>query len=74
MTWNKLVGNLLTYVLAYIMDLDPDKEIAINVKLLDRAITAVEHLAPNLKFVVLPTGTKVYSSIRGTLNPVYEQL
>jgi hypothetical protein len=44
---------------AYIMDPDPDKEIAINVKLLDRAIKAVEHLSPNLKFIVLPTGTKV---------------
>lgn len=41
------------------MDPDPDKEIAINVQLLDRAVTAVEHLAPNLKFVALPTGTKV---------------
>ena len=59
---------------AYIMDPDPDKEIAINVKLLDRAVTAIEHLAPNLKFVVLPTGTKVYSSIRDTLHPIYEQL
>ena len=44
---------------AYIMDLDPAKEIEINVKLLDRAVNTVEHLAPNLKFVVLPTGTKV---------------
>lgn len=41
------------------MDPDPDKEIAINVKLLDRAVKAVEHLSPNLKFIVLPTGTKV---------------
>jgi hypothetical protein len=40
------------------MDLDPEKEIAINVKLLDRAVQAVENLSPNLKFVVLPTGTK----------------
>ena len=66
--------DLLTELQAYIMDLNPDKEIAINVKLLDRAITAIEHLAPNLKFVVLPTGTKVYSSIRGALNPIYEQM
>lgn len=56
------------------MDPDPDKEIAINVKLLDRAVTAIEHLAPNLKFVVLPTGTKVYSSIRDTLHTIYEQM
>jgi hypothetical protein len=41
------------------MDLDPEKEIAINVKLLERAVTAVENLSPKLKFVLLPTGTKV---------------
>jgi len=41
------------------MDPSPEKEIEINVQLLDRAVKAAEHLAPNLKFVVLPTGTKV---------------
>jgi hypothetical protein len=41
------------------MDVDLEKEVAINVQLLDRAVKAVEHLAPNLKFIVLPTGTKV---------------
>ena len=41
------------------MDLDPNKEIATNVQLLDRAVKAIENLSPNLKFVVLPTGTKV---------------
>lgn len=44
------------------MDPDPEKEIAINVQLLNRAVTAAENLAPNLKFVVLPTGTKVLRS------------
>ncbi|KAH7133400.1 hypothetical protein B0J13DRAFT_562310 [Dactylonectria estremocensis] len=48
------------YFFAYIMDADPAKEISINVDLLSRAIHAVEALAPNLKFVVLPTGTKAY--------------
>ena len=47
------------YFFAYIMDADPSKEISINIDLLKRAIEAVEHLSSNLKFVVLPTGTKV---------------
>lgn len=42
------------------MDPDPAKEVQINVDLLHNAIVAVEKLAPNLKFVVLPTGTKAY--------------
>jgi hypothetical protein len=45
------------------MDLDPDKEIAINVKLLDRGVLAVEKLAPDLQFVVLPTSKKVPSPL-----------
>jgi nucleoside-diphosphate-sugar epimerase len=49
------------YFFAYIMDADPEKEISINVDLLKRAVTAVENLSTNLKFVVLPTGTKVSS-------------
>jgi hypothetical protein len=44
---------------AYIMDPVAVKEVSINTKLFDRAITAVERLSSNLKFVVLPTGTKV---------------
>ncbi|RDW77751.1 hypothetical protein BP6252_05804 [Coleophoma cylindrospora] len=48
------------YFFAYIMDLDPAGEIATNVKLLTRAITTVENHSKNLKFVVLPTGTKAY--------------
>lgn len=47
------------YFFAYIMDADPEKEISINVDLLKRAITAIEHLSSNLEYVVLPTGTKV---------------
>lgn len=47
------------YFYAYVMDMDPKKEIQINVDLLKRAITAVESLSSSLKFVVLPTGTKV---------------
>jgi hypothetical protein len=42
------------------MDLDPEKEIDINVTLLERAVTAIEHLSSKLKFLVLPTGTKAY--------------
>ncbi|KAJ3534329.1 hypothetical protein NM208_g7578 [Fusarium decemcellulare] len=48
------------YFFAYIMDADPAKEISINVDLLSRAISAIEQVAPNLSFVVLPTGTKAY--------------
>ena len=44
---------------AYIMDQDPAKECIINLDLLKRAVTAVETLSSNFKFVVLPTGTKV---------------
>lgn len=47
------------YFFAYIMDLDAEKEIQINVDLLRRAVTAIENLSTQLKFVVLPTGTKV---------------
>jgi hypothetical protein len=66
---NQLQDNLrqvIDWITAYIMDTDPDKEIAINVKLLDRAVKAVEHLSPNLKFIVLPTGTKVRNPFKLT--------
>jgi hypothetical protein len=36
------------------------KEISINVALLERAVTAIENLSTKLQFVVLPTGTKVW--------------
>ena len=42
------------------MDGDPAKEISINVEMISRAITAIEAVSSNLKFVVLPTGTKAY--------------
>ncbi|ROT36333.1 hypothetical protein SODALDRAFT_325683 [Sodiomyces alkalinus F11] len=48
------------YFFAYIMDTDPVKECQINKELIRRAVAAVENLSPNLKFVVLPTGTKAY--------------
>lgn len=48
------------YFFAYIMNPDGEKESAINKELLSRAVKAVEKLSPNLKFVVLPTGTKAY--------------
>lgn len=49
----------IIYLFAYVMDPDPGKEIQINIKLLERAVKAVENLSKNLRFVVLPTGTKV---------------
>lgn len=48
------------FFFAYIMNPDPAKEISINVDLLKRGVEAVEHLSSQLKFVVLPTGTKAY--------------
>lgn len=48
------------YFFSYVMDPDPAKEISINVTLLERAVSAVENLSKNLKYVVLPTGTKAY--------------
>jgi nucleoside-diphosphate-sugar epimerase len=47
------------YFFAYIMDTDPAKEIQINVDLLQRAVSTIDNLSKSLKFVVLPTGTKV---------------
>jgi len=52
------------YFFAYIMDADPDKEIQINVDLLRRAVSSIDNLSKSLKFVVLPTGTKVYTTCR----------
>ncbi|KAK0938556.1 hypothetical protein LTR29_009870 [Friedmanniomyces endolithicus] len=48
------------FFFAYIFKEDPSEEITINVQLLERAITAAEHLSAHLKFVLLPTGTKAY--------------
>ena len=50
------------YFFAYIMDADTGKEISINVELLKRAVVAIDTLSTKLKFVVLPTGTKVGAS------------
>lgn len=51
------------------MDEDPAKECTINLDLLERAVTAVETLSTNFKFIVLPTGTKVISSHPQDSNP-----
>ena len=40
--------------------MDPDEEISINIKLLDRAVNATQALSTNLNFVFLPTGAKAY--------------
>ena len=54
------------YFFAYIMDMDPAKETQVNVALLQRAVSAVDSISTNLKFVVLPTGTKVAPSSSST--------
>ncbi|KAJ2895273.1 hypothetical protein MKZ38_006738 [Zalerion maritima] len=57
----KNIGSIShVYFFAYIMDADPGKEISINVDMIKRAVSSVENLSSNLKFVVLPTGTKAY--------------
>lgn len=58
-----VLSGMLNKLVAYIMDPDPEKEVAINVELLARGVTALEHLSPRLEFVVLPTGTKVCSHV-----------
>jgi len=62
------------FFFAYIMDPDPVKECEINVQLLERAVTAVEHLSKNLKFVVLPTGSKAYGAHLIDLFPFKDNL
>ena len=47
-------------VIAYMFKEDPEQEIAINIQLLERAVTAMENIAKDLRFVLLPTGTKAY--------------
>ena len=44
---------------AYKYDPDPEKETQLARSMLERAIGALNHLSPQLKFVVFPTGTKV---------------
>lgn len=59
------IGNVThVYFFAYIADADPDREVSINASLLQRAIVAVDKLSKSLKFVVVPTGTKVRSEPR----------
>ncbi|KAK5128223.1 hypothetical protein LTR85_002890 [Meristemomyces frigidus] len=48
------------FFFAYIFKEDPSEEISTNVELLKRAVTAIDNLSTNLKFVLLPTGTKAY--------------
>ena len=49
------------YFCAYIQDSDPPKEAQLNSALLGRSILAVEKLAENLEFILLPIGTNVIS-------------
>ncbi|CAN9448398.1 unnamed protein product [Alternaria sp. RS040] len=39
---------------------DPDSECKTNEAMLERAVTAIDHLSSKLSYVVLPTGTKIY--------------
>ncbi|CAL5867965.1 uncharacterized protein PFLUO_LOCUS2188 [Penicillium psychrofluorescens] len=48
------------YFFAYILNMEPQQEIQANVKILRRAVTAIQTLSPGLKFVVLPAGAKAY--------------
>ncbi|KAI1500240.1 hypothetical protein F5X99DRAFT_386906 [Biscogniauxia marginata] len=54
--------NQVTHVfyMAYKQDNDADEESRVNLAMFSRAITAVDHLSPNLEFVVLQTGGKYY--------------
>jgi hypothetical protein len=47
---------------AYSMHPDFPTESDTNLGMLKRGFGAVESLAPNLEFVIFPTGTKVYCS------------
>ncbi|GES63973.1 hypothetical protein ATEIFO6365_0008004300 [Aspergillus terreus] len=48
------------YFCAYVMDVDPEKEIALNIGMLKKTILAIEKLSPSLRVVALPTGVKAY--------------
>ncbi|RYN73650.1 hypothetical protein AA0117_g7596 [Alternaria alternata] len=39
---------------------DPDSECKTNEAMLERAVTAIDHLSSKLSYVLLPTGTKIY--------------
>lgn len=50
------------YFCAYVMDIDPEKEITLNIGMLKKTILAIEKLSPSLRVVALPTGVKVINS------------
>ncbi|KAF2810070.1 uncharacterized protein BDZ99DRAFT_570697 [Mytilinidion resinicola] len=45
---------------AYKQDNDNDTECRVNEDMLERSVTAIEHLSPEMSYVVLPSGTKIY--------------
>lgn len=47
------------YFCAYVFDMSPEKEIAINIGMLKKTILAIEKLSPSLQVVAFPTGVKV---------------
>ena len=44
---------------AYKPNSNPSMEVIVNCKMLERAIGALDHLSPNLKFVAFPSGSMV---------------
>ncbi|PVI05890.1 hypothetical protein DM02DRAFT_724671 [Periconia macrospinosa] len=48
------------YFYSYKQSDDNDEECKVNEAMLERSITAIEHLSPALSYVVLPSGTKIY--------------
>ena len=47
------------YFMAYYFHEDAKKEVELNTVMLERAVTAMDHLSPRLTFVVLTLGVKV---------------
>ncbi|KAH7398683.1 hypothetical protein DE146DRAFT_694267 [Phaeosphaeria sp. MPI-PUGE-AT-0046c] len=48
------------YFYSYKQSDDPEYECKTNEDMLERAVTAIDHLSPKLSYVLLPTGTKIY--------------
>ncbi|KAJ9661101.1 hypothetical protein H2201_006651 [Coniosporium apollinis] len=48
------------FYFAYRPEQDAEVEVAVNRGMLERAIGALNHLSPKLRFVVFPSGTKAY--------------
>ena len=48
---------------AYKFDQDAETESRVNRDMLERVLVALDKVAPNLAFVVLPTGTRVSLSL-----------